>query len=212
MRTTARQLTMPALLLVGALALTACGGSNHPAGAMAGSHAMSSTTDPSATPGASGAPAGGAHNAADSAFAAGMIPHHGQAVEMADLALAKAGNAEVRKLATAVKAAQSPEIAQMGGWLSGWGEPVPAATGHTMAMEGMMSMEDMHALAGASGPDFDRMWVRMMITHHQGALAMSQKQLTAGQNPEVKKLAAAIIAGQTREIASMKALLAQLPA
>jgi hypothetical protein len=76
------------------------------------------TRAPASTPAsgsASGTPAAGAHNDADVAFATGMIPHHGQALTMADMALNSAGNAEVKALAEQIKKAQDPEIQQMSG-------------------------------------------------------------------------------------------------
>ena len=113
------------------------------------------------------------HNAADIAFASDMIPHHQQAVEMADLAAQRASNAQVKSLAAAIKAAQDPEIQTMSGWLSQWGQPVPSDTdGHDMAdmshgdgatMEGMMTDEEMQRLAAASGADFDQLWLELMI-------------------------------------------------
>ncbi len=62
------------------------------------------------------------HNAADVTFAQSMVPHHEQAVEMADLAIAKASDPKVKDLATRIKQAQGPEITTMKGWLADWGE------------------------------------------------------------------------------------------
>ncbi len=176
-------------------------------------------TSATPTPTASYGPAAvGAHNDADVAFAMGMIPHHAQAVEMAELALTRASNAEVKSLATAIRDAQAPEIATMSGWLLGWGEEVPDGTGTAMGhgsghggSTGMMTEEQMADLAKASGAAFDRMWVQMMIEHHEGAVAMAKTELADGQNASVTQLAQAIIAAQTREIATMNALLATLP-
>jgi uncharacterized protein (DUF305 family) len=64
-------------------------------------------------------------NDADVAFAQGMIPHHEQAIEMSELADGRAQSAEVKELATAIKAAQGPEIQTMTNWLESWGEDVP---------------------------------------------------------------------------------------
>ncbi|MFC7595835.1 DUF305 domain-containing protein [Terrabacter sp. GCM10028922] len=212
MNPTMRVLALP-VALAGVLTVSACGGTDP------GSHDMSnhsSTATAAATGGttASGTPAAGAHNDADVAFATGMIPHHGQALTMADLALKSAGNAQVKALAEQVKDAQDPEIRQMSGWLRGWGEPVPEAQGmnHDAGMhgEGMMSVEEMDALGKATGATFDGMWLTMMIRHHEGAVAAARTELAAGSNTESKALAQAIIDGQTKEIATMKGLQAQL--
>ena len=158
------------------------------------------------------------HNAADVAFASDMIPHHAQAVEMADLALATATDAQVRSLATAIKGAQDPEIATMTGWLKEWGSPVPATgsahmggSGHGgMTMTGMMSEDEMASLEHATGADFDRMWVEMMTRHHEGAVAMARTEVGSGQSGDAKALAQRIITGQSAEIATMASIAKRL--
>lgn len=81
-----------------------------------------------------------------------------------------------------------------------------------MSMPGMMSDADMAGLDKASGAAFDRMWVQMMTTHHQGALTMAHTELAGGQNPEAKALAQSIITNQTQQIQQLKTLLSALPA
>lgn len=150
------------------------------------------------------------HNQADITFASSMVPHHEQAIEMADLALTQARSAEVKNLATQIKTAQDPEIATMTGWLTAWGSaPMPSGDHDMggMSMDGMMSAEEMTALEDASGTAFDRMWLQLMIKHHEGAVAMAKTQLAQGQSPAAKTLAQAVIDGQTKEIATMTALL-----
>ena len=73
---------------------------------------------------------------ADIAFAQLMIPHHTQAIEMADLALKYARTAEVKALATQIKAAQDPEIAQMTQWLGEWNAPLQMPGSHDSGMLG----------------------------------------------------------------------------
>ncbi|RZU18453.1 uncharacterized protein (DUF305 family) [Kribbella rubisoli] len=169
-----------------------------------------SDSSPSTPPATSAA---ASFNDADATFAMQMIPHHQQAVEMSDLALRKATTAAVKNLATAIKAAQDPEIKQLSGWLTAWGKPVPTPGEHSgHAMAGMMSTEDMSDLSEASGAMFDRMWTRMMIEHHQGAVAMATTEQTAGKDPAAIALAKKIQTTQTTEIATMKRLLGQLTA
>ena len=156
----------------------------------------------------------------DIAFAQLMIPHHQQAIEMADLAATNATSAEVKALAAQIKAAQDPEISMMSQWLTGWGAPMEME-GTTdggmdhgdmdmggMNVAGMMSAEDMDNLGAATGADFDTMWLTMMIAHHQGAIAMAQQVADTTTNPAVQQLADAVIAGQTTEITTMQQLLA----
>lgn len=193
----------------GLLALAACGGSS---GGTAGMDRAGSSTSSGLIP--TGAPAAGPHNDADVAFASGMIPHHAQAIEMADMAIETSGSAEVLALAKDIKAAQGPEIAQMTGWLVGWGQPAPQGpmTGDMPGMDhpGMMSASDMAALGAATGAGFDRMWVEMMTEHHEGAVAMAQTELSAGGNGDALALARSIITSQAAEITVMTQLLATL--
>lgn len=185
-----------ALAIAGSLALTACGGGD----------------DDSSDAAATEAPGAG-FNDADVLFAQSMIPHHEQAIEMAEIALDPAIGAgpEVLDLASRIQAAQDPEIKLMTGWLTAWGEPVQMDTsdGHDMSsMEGMMSADDMGALGAMNGTAFDQMWMQMMIAHHEGAIAMATDVRTDGSDPNVASLADAIIAAQQAEIDEMNGLLA----
>ena len=102
----------------------------------------------------------------------------------------------------------------MSGWLAGWGQPAPEGgmSGDMEGMDhgGMMSAADMDALDASTGSAFDRMWVEMMIEHHQGAVEMAQTELSDGQNADAKALAQTIISTQTAEIATLTKLLPTL--
>lgn len=197
------------LVPAAALVLSGCGQSGQSTGTSGTSTAQTSATQPGLS---------AAHNEADVIFATDMIPHHAQAIEMADLALARATSAQVRDLATRIKAAQDPEIRTMSAWLVAWGGSVPSTGAHhdmgsmgsTEGQSGMMSTQEMADLGDATGVAFDRMWLQMMIRHHQGAVAMARTELSAGSNPEAKALAQAIIDGQTKEISEMESLLGTL--
>ncbi|MEU9558319.1 DUF305 domain-containing protein [Streptomyces fumanus] len=185
------------------LVLAACG-SNDGASAGHDGHGSSSSASVSA------AASQGEHNAADIAFAKGMIPHHRQAVQMADLAPGRAESAEVKKLASEIKKAQDPEIETLSGWLTSWGEEVPAegAMDHSMHdMGGMTTDEDMDSLKKASGKAFDTAFLEMMIKHHEGAVEMAKTEKADGSFPDAKKMADAIITSQTAEISRMNSLL-----
>jgi uncharacterized protein (DUF305 family) len=204
-----RTLALPTALAA-ALVLSACGTADT---------AATSAANPSVSA-ASSAPASTTKNEADVVFASMMIPHHAQAISMADTALKQATDPKVKALASKIKAAQGPEIERMSGWLTGWGAPVPAAdAGSDMAgMEGMgdqtggmMSAEEITTLNKATGATFDRMWLQMMVKHHQGAVAMAKTALAQGSNPEAKKLAKSIIDGQSAEIAEMNSTLSEIP-
>ncbi|MCX4826114.1 DUF305 domain-containing protein [Streptomyces sp. NBC_01142] len=199
-----RRTALVAVAGAASLVLAACGSSNDTSAGHNGH-----TPSPSAS---SSAPASqGQHNAADVAFAKGMIPHHRQAVEMADLAPTRAESAEVKTLAEEVKKAQDPEIKTLSGWLTSWGEQVPAegAMDHSMhgADGGMMTPEEMDNLEKASGKAFDTAFMQLMIKHHEGAVAMAKTEKADGSFPEAKMMADAIITSQTAEITRMNDLL-----
>jgi uncharacterized protein (DUF305 family) len=154
-------------------------------------------------------------NSADAMFAAGMIPHHEQAVEMADIVLAKDGIDErVIELAQQIKAAQDPEIETMKGWLTGWGVAYEDSDmGGMEGMDhgdGMMSQSDMDQLDGANGLEASRLFLEQMIVHHQGAIMMAQLEIDNGESPDAVDLADAIVTGQTTEIAAMEDILGTL--
>jgi uncharacterized protein (DUF305 family) len=150
------------------------------------------------------------HNTADVTFAQHMIPHHQQAVQMSDTVLSKQGiDPRVVTLANAIKAAQGPEIQQMQGWLSAWGEPTTMAMpDHNMT--GMMSQQDMTALQNAQGVEASKLFLSQMITHHEGAIAMAQDEIKTGQYPPAVAMAQSIGTSQQHEIDEMKGILASL--
>ncbi|GAA2524924.1 DUF305 domain-containing protein [Pilimelia columellifera] len=183
-----------------AVALAACGGAE-PA-----TDAGVTSPTPTAAPSSQAA-----FNDADVTFATGMIPHHQQAVEMADMALKRAQSPQVKELATKIKSAQDPEIAVMSDWLRAWGKPVPTTApgqGHSAhAGPGMMTDADMAKLGKASGDAFDTMFLTMMIEHHEGAIVMARAEQNDGANADAKALAVKIQGDQAAEIATMRTML-----
>lgn len=148
----------------------------------------------------------------DVMFAQMMIPHHEQAIEMADIALdpSVGASAEIVSLATQIKNAQDPEISQMMNLLTKWNMPMTADADmdHGSMMDGMLSVEELDELGTLTGSEFDSRWALAMIAHHEGALAMANDVLASGLNAEISALARLIVEGQTSEIETLK-LLAQ---
>ena len=140
----------------------------------------------------------------DQNFAEMMIPHHQQAIEMSDLALAKSENEEVISLATQIKAAQDPEIVEMSSWP---GVNPETHMGHSM--DGMLSDDEMEELREAESAQFDRLFLQGMIKHHQGAIDMAG-EVKNSDNKNVSKLARTIISTQRDEIQMMEDLLTRL--
>lgn len=228
-----RRALVAGVSLTAAVVLAGCG--NDDRNATGGDHGAT-VPAPSAT-------IATAHNAADVMFAQMMIPHHQQAMAMADLVATRANDQQVKQLAAQIKGAQAPEIATMSGWLSAWGASMPtsAATGTTTpgikhgssgmpgmnhggsagptasgmpgmdhSMPGMMSDADMSRLTTASGRDFDKQFLTMMIAHHEGAITMARDEVAQGANSDAKALAERISTTQQAEIDTMKALLATI--
>lgn len=169
-----------ALLLAAVLTLTACG------------------NDPAEEPAAKG---GAGFNDADVSFAQNMVPHHEQAVQMAQLAADSAKSAEVKKLAVGVQAALAPDIEEMTAWLEEWGEEVPSGS----MDHGDMAQGDAPGTPGTT-KDRERMFLTWMIEHHKGAVEMARTEQANGENDEALALAEKVEAEQA-EIATLTALL-----
>ncbi|MEU0526820.1 DUF305 domain-containing protein [Streptomyces niveus] len=208
-----RRLAVAGAITAGALLLAACGDGDM-AGMDHGGESRESSPTASGKAGADRAP--GAFNDADVAFAQGMIPHHQQAVEMSALAEGRASDAEIKALAVEIEKAQDPEITTMRTWLSTWGEPesagedMPGMDHGSGDTAGMMSGQDMRELTAAKGADFDKKFARLMIEHHNGAIAMARDERRDGGNAAAKKLAAEVIEAQTAEVEQLTAILDQL--
>ncbi|RSD13552.1 DUF305 domain-containing protein [Amycolatopsis eburnea] len=153
------------------------------------------------------AQAAAGHNAGDVTFAQQMVPHHSQALDMAKLVPSRSTNPKVVDLASRIAKAQDPEIQQMQGWLSSWGAGMPGMSHESMP--GMMSGDDVKKLEAAKGAEFDKMWLDMMIKHHQGAVDMARTELSQGSNADAKALAQKIVDAQQAEITEMRGLLTQ---
>jgi uncharacterized protein (DUF305 family) len=150
-------------------------------------------------------------NDADVTFTVAMIAHHQQAIDMADLVLAKDEiDQRVVDLAEEIKAAQGPEIEAMTSWLADWGQSVDSGMDGMDHGDGMMSGADMAALESATGPEASRLFLEQMIEHHQGAIAMAETETDTGQNDDALALAQTIVEAQTAEIATMQGILAAL--
>ncbi len=217
-----RELALAALPLSLSLVLGACSSSSDSASDTSAASAVADTvaseTVPADVAAADTIAADAVFNAGDVTFAQGMIPHHQQAVEMAVIALdpTRSAGSKVTGLATRIQGAQGPEIELLAGWLTEWAQSVDGMEGHSMegmdiadmaGMEGMMTSEEMTGLEAATGPAFDKLWLDMMVRHHEGAVTMSKTVETDGKAVVVKELARKIIAAQEAEIAEMQQLL-----
>ncbi|RJL32483.1 DUF305 domain-containing protein [Bailinhaonella thermotolerans] len=191
------------MLLAAATTLAACGTGTDAAQSAGASSAPASAPAPATEQ----APVKD-YNAQDVMFARMMIPHHRQALDMAEMVPSRSASPEVKKLARRIEAAQDPEIRTMTGWLRQWGEEAPADGGgaHEGHGSGMMTEADMRKLAGLKGERFDKEWLTMMIAHHKGAVEMAEQEKRAGRYAPAKEMADAIIRTQNVEIDEMREL------
>ena len=169
----------------------------------------------------------------DVAFMQHMIVHHAQAVEMVELLQTRGVHPTVRRLGQRIAQSQEAEIALMRGWLSDRGQPLEmpdmggghvgmdhsAHAGHAMApsdtpiMPGMLSPAQLQALAAASGPAFDRLFLEGMIRHHQGALDMVDALMAqpgAAEDTMLSDFTTSVVGDQSAEILRMQSLLSDL--
>ncbi|MFD4631767.1 DUF305 domain-containing protein [Streptomyces sp. NPDC058284] len=143
-------------------------------------------------------------NSADFTYTQMMIVHHGQALRMTGLAPERAGSVRVKRLASRISSAQRPEIGAMKGWLKKHGGPREHAGHEHAAMPGMASEAQLKQLRAARGKAFDQLFLKLMITHHSGALTMATDVLSEGNNIQVEEMANDIVAQQSSEISRMR--------
>ena len=166
---------------------------------------------------------GDVFNGVDVEFATAMIPHHAQAVQMANMTQGRTLDPAVQQLAEQIRDAQVPEVETMTDWLTAWDKEVPATSidhvhGDDMSnmplmddmedMPGIMSADEMAALMNASDAEFQDMWLEMMTRHHEGAIEMAKTEQQDGMFPDALTLADSIIGSQQAEIDQIKQLLA----
>lgn len=160
-------------------------------------------------------PAGALYTKADVEFMQGMIAHHAQAIVMSRLAEQNSTNPQLLKLSRKIDQSQLPEIEIMQTWLRRYSQFAPdTSSWRGMQMDGMLTADEMQALAKAKGTDFDRLFLTGMIKHHAGAIKMVDelfKQPGAGQEVDANVFANDVVVAQTAEIGIMRRLLALLP-
>ena len=159
------------------------------------------------------------YTAADVQFMTGMIGHHAQAVLMASWAPTHGASQSLRALCERIVVGQRDEIVLMQRWLRDRHETVPEADPrgtlmpgmeHPMLMPGMLTPEQMAQLDSARGPEFDRLFLKFMIQHHQGAITMVNQLFGTqggGEQETVFRFASDVFVDQTTEIDRMTRML-----
>jgi uncharacterized protein (DUF305 family) len=163
---------------------------------------------------------------ADVKFMQGMVMHHSQAVEMTELLKTRTHDTEVQALGKRISISQTDEMRFMREWLAERGESLSEHGSMDMAgmdmagmdhmdmampmMPGMLTKEQMKALAAATGPEFDHLFLTGMIQHHTGALTMVKDLFRipgAGQDPRLFDFASDVDNTQQAEIDIMRHML-----
>lgn len=157
------------------------------------------------------ATAGPGFTVADVRFMQHMIGHHAQAVQMAALAPTNGASDDVVRLARKIDISQRDEIAMMKSWLQERRQAVPDEShSHAMMMPGMLTPEQLARLGAARGREFNRLFLTLMMRHHEGALQMVQELFRtpgAGQEPDIFRFATDVDADQRDELVVMERLL-----
>ena len=152
----------------------------------------------------------------DTGFAADMIDHHEQAVQMSLLAIGQATSPAVRQLALEIATAQRRESGMLMQFLRDRGidhvdpqrtvmawmdEPTP----HDQ-MPGLATQEELVALTNADGPTTDALFVQLMLRHHEGGLHMAEFAAAHAESQSIRDLAAKMVVDQQHEITDLTAL------
>jgi uncharacterized protein (DUF305 family) len=156
------------------------------------------------------------YTAAETRFMQGMIGHHAQALEMTKLVPSRTARADMELLAKRIEISQTDEIEMMRDWLKSRGEAVPDLHAHhapgATLMPGMLTASEMQQLSHAKDAEFDRLFLLLMIKHHEGALVMVEELFStpgAGQQSDTFAFASDVDADQRMEIARMGAMLGE---
>ncbi len=146
-------------------------------------------------------------NSADFRYTQMMIEHHRQALVMTELVPERASSTTVKRLAERISAGQKPEIGAMEGWLERNGGDKRKQHHDHAGMPGMATDAQLKKLRATEGKAFDKLFLELMITHHQGALTMATEALSEGNDIIVEEMASDVVAQQSVEINRMRGLM-----
>ena len=161
----------------------------------------------------------------DAGFARDMGAHHAQAVEMSTIVRERTDDPETRSLALDIALTQQHQLGQMYGWLELWDLPQRSSeptmawmsdhTSHTMPpaaaglMPGMATRAQINQLSAAQGRDAERIFLQLMIPHHEAGVEMAEYAANKAEEPAVRHLATTIVQAQTSELTVLHDMLAE---
>lgn len=166
-------------------------------------------------------PGGPGHSAIDIDFARMMVVHTRQSIAMVALVAERSEQPGVVALAEQVEAEDAATIEEMSALLATWGEDVPDEISLTEMdhsrmdhegigmgfMAGIMPAEKMTLLAATQGEPFDRMFLKLMRTHHGAAIAMAQSERLYGDSADAIKIAKSVESDESEEMQTIEDLL-----
>ncbi len=213
-----------ATILLGSVAISACAGMSGQSSRTAVEPSTPNRSTPSGIAAARADSIRRPYTAADIHFMTAMIGHHSQAIAVARWAPTHGASPSVLRLAERIVNGQQDEISIMKQWLVDRQQPVPdpGATTmrmtmngmtHDMAMPGMLTESQLAELNAARSAEFDRLFLKLMIQHHRGAVSMVTDLFGshgAGQDETVFKFASDVNVDQVTEINRMEKMLASL--
>lgn len=177
-----------------------------------------------------------AEDSVDVGFSRDMRDHHAQAVEMSVMVREATDDAQVRTLALDILLTQQQQLGQMFGWLAAWGYP-QAGSGEAMTwmaeedmaamdhgttshsggstgesaeeprMPGMANEEQLGALEQADGRRAERIYLQLMIPHHEAGVEMAEYAVENATQPQVERLAQSIVDSQSAELQVLQSML-----
>ena len=168
----------------------------------------------------SAGPSAARPNAVDVGFARDMAVHHQQAVLMSELLRERGSDVELKAIAVDMVLTQTNQVGQMQGWLALWGERfavdeppmrwMGGSHAHHAAdapMTGMATQEQLNSLEAASGVEAERIYLELMIPHHQGGVEMAQHAVDHASVAAVRDLAQSMLQSQTTELETLQKFL-----
>lgn len=204
---TVRRTVAASVLALGMAGIAACS----PGGSAPQTPSAAPSPPPASAPTDPASTVSPEHQRTDVQFVKMMIPHHQQALRMAEIVLAKPDlDPQVRQMTEKIQREQGPEIATMQSWLDAWNAGPAMSLEQAQGMQGLLSREDLTKLAQTDGVAASKLFLQQMITHHQGAVSMAQPEVREGTNPQATKLARSIVESQQAQIQLMQAMLDRL--
>lgn len=187
-----------AALAVAAL-ISGCGGQESTPAGSAGEAASETAT---LTPGV---------NAADRAFAYGMLAQRPQIDQLVALARTNSDNPSMVAMAETLAVSEKQQSETINALLVQWSDGEEGGQGPPPAGPTLFDRGAVERLGSLQGPEFDKLWLQVMLNHHQAVMTMASSEISEGEDVNAKTLAQAIITTRQEEIVHMQQLMGGSP-